>query len=66
MIEPVALTPDRIVAIAETKGLFEVSWRRRDHALFRRCKKLVRDGKLRIKRGPPGASYFGPVAKVVQ
>lgn len=53
-----ALAPWKIVAIAQSKGEFRVSWRYRDERLMRRCNKLHRQGWLKRVRCAPGETLF--------
>lgn len=60
------LEPERILQIAISKGSFFVSYRWRDHKLLNRCNKLVKEGKLKRKRCPPGQHLFVPVVQPKQ
>lgn len=56
-------TPERILAIARTKGSFTVSLRYRDDWLRRRCSKLKREGLLVGGRRQGRILVFYPAAQ---
>lgn len=52
-------TPRRILEIVRSKGSFVVSWRYRDEALMKACRKLAKEGLLYWPRKQaPGSTIF--------
>jgi len=52
------LTPNRIIEIASKEDGFRVSWRYRDQALYKVCRKLCKTGHLKMLYNCAGESRF--------
>lgn len=59
-----SITPTEILAIAKRKGVFSVTWHYRSEKTLRKCKGLVKQGKLRRGYSGCGVFEFHPVEKV--
>lgn len=56
--DPRPMTGNRILGIAQRRGVFEVTWHYRNADLRKACRKMCGEGLLRQRRGPPGSDYF--------
>ena len=57
----VVFTLSDILAIARRKGVFTVTWHYRNDKTYKKCKELVKNGKLRRGYQGCGVSEFHPV-----